>query len=695
MIFIESGKRDERSFDSRILFATSLRRAGFPVAIDDETIPDNLHRNQVFEAQSLLCTRGDVDVQGVIVIGAQDMPDEVLRTMRVYNLGPTRPIVAMDRFTTQQGRIGAQSKIAYATGVEPTIIDLADLQKSPLMEKSMAPLLSGPASFAGRQDRVRVSVFLPGEMVEEDPELPLALSGLNGTWGISVAVITTAKGKSLIGAANNSATRVFAYAELSPFTFAAHTDIVVVMGANSPGERIGQLSSEVLGAGGVVVDCTRSFRLSRGQAPVIQGTPLLRQLPAFLEHEILSRIGAIRSEVAASAWCRSNRLSVLTDEFPQEFRPAARPEAGQSERKTVFVPTNGVGLGHAQRCSQIAAKMDEQDRVVFAAFPSCIELVRNGGFASVPLVQKSASHEAAYANDIVNYRRLKRALSEGDRLVFDGVYIFDSIYRTIMENRLDAVWIRRGLWRSHQTNEASLEREHCFDRVIVPLEAFDELNRHYSFGSHIRHVGPILQIDKSSGSEIRKTRDSLAKRLGRRFDKLVISMLGGGVAADRGPQLQMLCAALEARKDCLHLIVVWPNATIAPELTLWNNTRVVRTLNALRICQAADFVISAVGYNSFHEIIYHGIPAIFLPQTASYMDDQERRAKAAADRGLAEMVLPEDLLVMERKLGAFLDGARPEEIRSRLVETRFPEPGNIAAAQAIQGELRGETRRLA
>jgi UDP:flavonoid glycosyltransferase YjiC (YdhE family) len=149
--------------------------------------------------------------------------------------------------------------------------------------------------------------------------------------------------------------------------------------------------------------------------------------------------------------------------------------------------------------------------------------------------------------------------------------------------------------------------------------------------------------------------------------------------------LQSLCAQFEARPDCLHLIVVWPNATISANLFGWKNSVVVRTQRALELSMAADLVISAVGYNSFHEILYHRIPAIFIPQMASYMDDQERRARAASDRGLAVTVLADELLVLEREVGAFLDGDKAGEIRQRMGDVSLPDPGNRAAARLIEG----------
>jgi predicted glycosyltransferase len=129
-------------------------------------------------------------------------------------------------------------------------------------------------------------------------------------------------------------------------------------------------------------------------------------------------------------------------------------------------------------------------------------------------------------------------------------------------------------------------------------------------------------------------------------------------------------------------------------LLLWQNTRVVRSLAALALAQAADLVVSAVGYNSFHEVLYHRIPTLFIPQTAPYMDDQERRAQAAADRGLAEMVLPDDLMMLQRRLGSLLTGDGTDALRRRLSDVVLPRPGNAAAAAQIAGGA-DDARRLA
>jgi hypothetical protein len=320
------------------------------------------------------------------------------------------------------------------------------------------------------------------------------------------------------------------------------------------------------------------------------------------------------------------------------------------------------------------------------AFPSCVPLVEGRGFPCVPLVQKSPDHPEEFANDIVNFVRLRRTLRATDHLVFDGGYVFDSIYRAIHETGCTATWIRRGLWRPGQVADAPIERERAFARVLVPEEAFPELNVDYSRGAHVQRVGPIVQPPPATSREALRAR--LAETFGIAFDTLVVTMLGGGVASDRTAQVQAIAGLLEPRAGCLHLVVVWPTSRVAPGMSGWRNTRLVRTQASISLAVAADLVVSAVGYNTFHELLYTRTPAIFIPQVAAYLDDQERRARAASDRGLAETVLAHEFLLLERRIGDILDRGKGEALRRALSELELPATGNLAAARLIEAEAR-------
>ena len=74
---------------------------------------------------------------------------------------------------------------------------------------------------------------------------------------------------------------------------------------------------------------------------------------------------------------------------------------------------------------------------------------------------------------------------------------------------------------------------------------------------------------------------------------------------------------------------------------------------------------------------------------APFMDDQERRARAASDRGCATTILAKELLRLERDVTAYLDNGSALEIRAALAQTELPVIGNADAARHI-AEARAE-----
>jgi hypothetical protein len=311
-------------------------------------------------------------------------------------------------------------------------------------------------------------------------------------------------------------------------------------------------------------------------------------------------------------------------------------------------------------------------------------MIKARGFDVMPLISRSQLHAQSHEHDLGNYLRL-RALTVGARtLVFDGGYVFDSVYRTVLEGDVTGIWIRRGLWQSGQDNAIALDREKAFDRVIVPEEAYPELNAAYSRGAHLLPVGPVVQQVDLAAEAREDLRRQLAERYDRAFDRLAVSCLGGGVAADRGMQIQSLCGLFERRSDTLHLVLVWPTATLEPGWFTWRNTRVIRSQHAAVLAAAADVVVTAAGYNSFHEALYNRVPAIFVPQMSGFMDDQRARARAACERGLAAMVEETELMTLERLVNRYLDDGEAEAVRARLLGAELPEPGTARAARLIE-----------
>ena len=154
----------------------------------------------------------------------------------------------------------------------------------------------------------------------------------------------------------------------------------------------------------------------------------------------------------------------------------------------------------------------------------------------------------------------------------------------------------------------ALDREKAFDRVIVPERGLRGAEPRLFARARIwSRSARSSRRSRSTPAARGELRADLAERYGRPFERLVVSLLGAGVAAARGTQIQALCGLFERRSDTLHLVLVWPSATLEPGWFGWRNCRVVRTRHAAVLAAAADLAVTAAGYNSFHEVLYNRV----------------------------------------------------------------------------------------
>lgn len=699
MILVEAAVSGERGLEARILFARQLVARGHAAVIDERRLPETIDRHQRYELAPLLADVSGLDIGQMLLIGADSLDPETLAALAVQGPAPGVAVTAIGRFADHQARVGTAARLAYALGREVRIVDLATMQPRPLQGNALGPLAADPRALPVAA-RPHLFVVLPGDAPDE-AEMLAPLAALDARADIALTVLAPGKVRGRILGSRHAGLAVLGYGEMPVEAIAARAGILHFAGDSVAGERMAALSMAALSAGRVVIDGTAEGGLAASGAPVLRGPVALAALAAYLDATILPNRAEIARRVGESRWLGALTLGGLERAIgiaaPAVAAVPARavPAASGARPRTVFLPTNGNGLGHARRCLLVAAALagtgggagaGGAEDCAFAAFPSCVPLIRAAGHDCLPLVQKGAGHDDPQANDLLNHRRLDRLLGPGDRLVFDGGHVFASIRRVIFEKALPAIWIRRGLWQAAQRARSLPGQERFFDRVIVPQEAFDELNDTPALDPRIRAVGPIVAEAPADPAARQALRAALARRYGHPAQRLVVSMLGAGVAADRSAQLQFLCNLIERRPGCLHLIVAWPGARVAPGAYGWANSRVLRTRHALAFAQAADLVVSAAGYNAFHEILYHAIPAILIPQMAPYMDDQERRARAASERGLAETVLAAEFLLLERALARMLDDGGAAALAAALAGAVLPARGTSEAAALIAAE---------
>ncbi len=673
MLFCETGGTEMSDFDTLAVFASQARAHGLPVVISERSIPPGLRAAHQFDAAPFIASKGPEEGDRIILLGAQDLDQPRANDLQQLAAGKIMPSTAFGVFPSRQAEISVASRLAYALNEKPVIAlpnQISDFPNADL------PIFSAPPR-ANLREKPTLGLFFPDLSC---PDARASIKRLRLCRRFSTEIVTNGTEKKNWIDLDGYDVPVWHLGEMLPRALAARFDIAVFFSEPIAWPRFQMLFANLVGQGAACVDATSRRSWQNGISEVISGPTRLSDLNDWLQEAILPNLTEIKQSLSISAICESFKLPETLREF-QTMQPKVRRNKKPEKPSVLFVPTNGVGLGHAKRCSLVADAMRKDTRSQFAAFPSCIGMLTASGFDTMPLVSRTR-HRASHDNDLVNFSRLSAAAQNAAVTVFDGGYVFDSVMRAAADNDRPSIWIRRGLWQDGQNNQVALDRQKTFSRIVVPTEAFDELNAPNETSDHIFQVGPIVQCHSWETSQRETLRESLQHEIGLEGKTLVVSMLGGGVAADRRAQINAICAHLEARDDVVHVLVVWPTATTDPGWFHYKNTRVVQSVHASALIPLADLFISAVGYNSFHEAIYGQVPTIFIPQMASFMDDQRARGKAAADREIAVLVEPWELLSLTQKIDECLAG-KSETLRRNLRGLNLPAPGTTAASQHI------------
>lgn len=679
MIFCESGSVSDGAIDNLAVFLSQARANGLPVVIAQESLPIDLKAATKYDFAPFVTNAMPAKSDSIVVLAAHDIDAPGYSRIRRLAGQTEIPCLAFGNFKNRQARITATSRLAYALTREATVINVENGFGLPDTD---IPIFSAPITPIKR-NRPRVGLFFPDL---KDEHVRSAILQLGLSRHLDFELVSDGGAKNQWIKENGFDIPAWHPGELLPRSLAARFDVCVFGGPPISWPRFQMMFANLINAGVILIDVTKARAWTRTLNEVIAGPTDYSHLAGWIQSDILPSKNQIRLEMQGSALFRALKLpQVLADLRPQPAQVS--PSKHQAKQgNVVFMPTNGVGLGHAKRCSLIADAMRQDVRSTFTAFPSCIGMLTGAGFDTMPLVGRT-DQRPGHANDLLNFARLDASLKTASAFVFDGGYVFDGVMRAAADHAVPSVWVKRGLWQSSQNNNVALDRQKCFAKIIVPHEAFEELNARSPRHGCFVDVGPIVQQIAITPKDAKAAHRNLSRKLGLEGKSLVVTMLGGGVAADRRTQINAVCAHLASRDDVMHLVVVWPTATADPSWFNYPNTRVVQSIHASALIPMADLFVSAAGYNSFHEALYAQTPTIFIPQMASYMDDQRARAQAAAEREVALLVEPWELLRLTRAIDDCLAGLG-DTLRGRLRALELPEPGMQAAAKHIQEVMR-------
>ena len=349
-------------------------------------------------------------------------------------------------------------------------------------------------------------------------------------------------------------------------------------------------------------------------------------------------------------------------------------------KRLLFVATNGIGLGHITRLMAIAERMSSDVEPIFFTRSAGSALLHQRGHATdyipwvVTMGVTNESWNRAYAQELLStIENLDIAA-----VVFDGTYPFRGLLgvRTIRPD-LAWVWVRRGLWVDGQALDEDLQQH--FHMVIEPGElAHDEDHGPTSrMPGPVHEVPPILLSDPRAGLN----REDAAEQLGVDPEKRTVAIqLGSQRNFDYQTLPDLLVKELVARD--LQVVRI-ENPLARPSKSEWPGVLSISRYPIADCLSAIDLMITNASYNSFHECVYGGVPAIFVPNEAPEMDDQQLRAAYAHATGLGLRLRAAELGRVRETLDVALSDEFRTELRRRSARLEFVN-GAFDAARAIE-----------
>jgi hypothetical protein len=350
--------------------------------------------------------------------------------------------------------------------------------------------------------------------------------------------------------------------------------------------------------------------------------------------------------------------------------------------RVLFTSSNGVGVGHLTRLLAIARRCPSPLEAVFLTLSQAISVVRRQGFLAEYL-----PFHTYLACDVGRWNTFLReelneviSFYEPRVVVFDGHVPYGGLLGAIDDNpEITFVWCRRGMWPQGVGAE-TLRRERHFDAVIEPRDiasSFDQgLTRQHR--DRTREVDPIRLLEQDE----MLARDAARQALGLSSDApAALIMLGAGNNYDYESIRKVALARLE-KADTMQVVVAESPIAERPPTLPESVTRLV-DYPVSRYLPAFDLAISAVGYNSFHELLFAGVPTIFVPNEHPQQDDQLARAMFAESQSLGLSVRTRDVYRLGPAIDQLLDPDVRTSIRARCAALKFPN-GALEAARMIE-----------
>lgn len=432
-------------------------------------------------------------------------------------------------------------------------------------------------------------------------------------------------------------------------------------------------------AAGRVVLASPACRAALGAGPAYRDPDQIAETARYLHTEVrfYDRYVAEQDAALADRFGPGQLLDLLAEHITVPRRQARpRPAA---PRPIVFYPTNGIGLGHVTRLLAIARRLPPGREAIFLTPCHALAVIEHAGFRT-EYVPEPAYDETDPADHVdAMAPRLSLLLRHYDpaALVFDGNVPREWLLQACAEQDLPLLWLRRGMWRADPALARHLQHASRFDAVIEPAEVAATVDRGATAAATDAPVvvPPVMLLDRGELDAPRQARALLGLVPNR---PALLVQPGAGNNHDIEPLLDRVAEA-QARLGLQVVVAEW---LIQHAPLRRRGLRYLSSFPNSRYFAAFDLAVSAAGYNSFHELLHHGVPTVFVPNDNQTVDDQRARAEWAESRGAA-ICLPRGAeATLPGYLSAMLDPGLRRQL-ARRARALCPINGAAQAAAAV------------
>jgi hypothetical protein len=298
----------------------------------------------------------------------------------------------------------------------------------------------------------------------------------------------------------------------------------------------------------------------------------------------------------------------------------------------LFITSNGIGMGHLTRVMAIARKLPGGLKPIILTMSKGLPTARRQGFYTEYFPSKNVSNLDDRAWRIGFETRVLELIEEHQPAVvaFDGIYPYMGLRNALQAHpEAGSVWIRRAMWSPGRGAE-QLQYSDLFDVILEPGEFAAERDEGLTvpLRDQAFSVAPIIYCDESE----LLSREAAEAELGLEPCRTRALIQIGEVPVQQRDFIMQTSASHILQHPEVQVAIL--ESAISEHLALPPAViKLAAVYPIARLYRAFDFVISAAGYNSYHELISFQIPAGFLP-VLKPTDDQAVRARYAEEQGV-------------------------------------------------------------